>query len=80
MASNDDYFHKILYNTLFDLKAYKDLLSLDNARLEKHLKAEAGLSSGGPERGIGPLSPSQVHTLSYTYTNISPDIHEAEII
>ena len=58
---------KPLYETLLDLKAYKQLLSLDNPRLEKHLKIESGLPSEGADRGIGPLDPSQVFILFHPW-------------
>ena len=58
--AEDPYFHEVLYNTLIDLRATKELLELDTPHLERHLQTNGGLPAlpaGGP---IGPLSPSQV--------------------
>ena len=57
---HDAYLHKVLYGALIELKAYKSLISMDNPRLEKYLKAEGGLPEQGVDKAIGPLSPAQV--------------------
>ncbi len=49
-----------MYTMLIDLRATADLLELDTAQLETHLKQNGGLPSGLVEAPIGPLTPSQV--------------------
>ena len=58
--ATDPYFHKVLYDTLIDARAIKELLDLDGPHLEEHLRSHGGLPASPPNGPIGPLSASQV--------------------
>ncbi|KAK9806121.1 hypothetical protein WJX72_002210 [[Myrmecia] bisecta] len=58
--ASDPYFHEVLYTTLVDMRAVRDLLALATPQLERHLRRCGGLPEPlHPGAPIGPLSPSQ---------------------
>lgn len=65
MRASDPYFHEVLYQTLLELGAISDLLSMETPFLEDYLKKSGGLHNvsapGGP---LLPLNPVQVIQLS----------------
>lgn len=63
--AEDPYFHEVLYNTLIDLRAVDELLSLETSRLPEHLRINGGLPSHPLSGSIGPLTQSQVQFRYY---------------
>ncbi|EFN51092.1 hypothetical protein CHLNCDRAFT_141404 [Chlorella variabilis] len=59
-AAADPLFHDALYATLVQLKAVKELLSLDTPYLEAYLIRGGGLLGAAPGASVGPLSAGQV--------------------
>ena len=60
--ARDPFWHEVLYGTLVELGATRQLLALDGAapQLEAYLRSHGGLTGVAPGVPVGPLSPSQV--------------------
>lgn len=61
--AEDPYFHEVLYATLIDARASRQLLQLDSPALERWLRGQGGLDAAQPGIPIGPLQPGQVGVL-----------------
>lgn len=62
--ARDPFWHEVLYGTLVELGAVRQLLELDGVapQLESYLRSQGGLVGGPPGAPVGPLSASQVRT------------------
>lgn len=61
VRARDPFWHEILYRTLIDLGAVRELLALDGSApgLEAYLRSHGGLTGAVPGVPIGPLSSTQ---------------------
>lgn len=62
--ARDPFWHEVLYGTLVEVGAVRQLLELDAVapQLESYLRSQGGLVGSPPGAPIGPLSPIQVCT------------------
>ncbi len=65
-TAGDPYFHDVLYSTLIDVGASRQLLGLDarSAHLEPFLRRASGLANAQAGGMLGALQPEQVKTES----------------
>lgn len=61
-AAGDPFFHEVVYSTLIDVGAARQLLALDSrsAHLESFLRRAGGLDGTTPGALLPPLGPQQV--------------------
>ena len=69
VRARDPFWHEVLYGTLIDLGAVRELLELDGSApgLEAILRSHGGLTGSVPGVPVGPLSSRQACICSLAY-------------
>ena len=69
VRARDPFWHEVLYGTLIDLGAVRELLELDGSApgLEAYLRSHGGLTGSVPGVPVGPLSSRQACICSLAY-------------
>ncbi len=67
VLARDPFWHEVLYGTLIELGAVRELLELDGRApgLEAYLRSHGGLTGAVPGVPIGPLSSKQACSVSH---------------